>query len=256
MEWREKLIDLLAPSWFADGGVKRLRIFGKRAQPATAAADAASSTKEATVGVSETDKGVDQPAKGGLSGKVSTLLSSLSSGRSSTTAATKTPSSVPPSSNPAPTSATDSASNPSAPALTIPVLPLHHSTFAPYGTVIQAYSSPSLAPPSMSIKQANAGSATKFHRLTVHESNYPEGSGEVTGISCFRTGPPEGWNGEKWEVRMFERHPYTKQVSGRVCWILWGMLLSDLDLHPCSHSSRWARMTSDQAAKGCSSLSL
>lgn len=91
--------------------------------------------------------------------------------------------------------------------------PLTTAGFAPYGQVIQAFPSPDLAPASVKRTSANGGSAWKYHRLSVPESSYPAGSGEVQAISCFRAVPPKGFGGKGWkgtfESRMFERHSFT-----------------------------------------------
>ncbi|KAL7412259.1 galactose-binding domain-like protein [Mrakia frigida] len=114
-------------------------------------------------------------------------------------------------------STSSETTTPSPKPATIATEPFTAASFAPYGTVIQAYPSPSDAPPSVAVTTANAGSAFKFHRLSLPESSYPKGSGEVTAISCFRATPPEGFGKEvkggerEWEVRMFERHCFTTQ---------------------------------------------
>ncbi|TFY80894.1 hypothetical protein EWM64_g3118 [Hericium alpestre] len=102
---------------------------------------------------------------------------------------------------------------------TIPALPLTPEAFAPFGQVIQSYldihAVPS--PRTTKITPANFGTATKFHKLSLLESIYPEGSGATPGISVYRCQPVETCSDSsgkavKVELKALERHPYTNQA--------------------------------------------
>jgi allantoicase len=94
---------------------------------------------------------------------------------------------------------------------TLPVLPLTAEAFAPFGQVVQAYSDPNGAPRGVKVTIANQGTASKFHKLSLPTSSYPEGNDATLGLSVFRCGPIEAKAGEKWEIKRLERHPYTNQ---------------------------------------------
>lgn len=94
---------------------------------------------------------------------------------------------------------------------TIPVLPLTPEAFAPFGRVIQGYSDRAAVPPGTKITPANGGTATKFHKLALIDSSYPDGSGATAGLSVFRCNPVEVVNGVI-ELKVLERHPYTNQA--------------------------------------------
>jgi len=96
---------------------------------------------------------------------------------------------------------------------TIPVLPLTPEAFAPFGQVIQAYSDLTAAPKGTKITPANAGTARKFHKQTLLQSSYPEGSNATAGISVYRCQPltdiaPDGTT----RLTTLERHPFTNQA--------------------------------------------
>ena len=59
---------------------------------------------------------------------------------------------------------------------TIVAQPLTSESFAPFGHVLQGFSSPEDAPPKTLVTPANQGTALKFHALSPVESSYPEGS--------------------------------------------------------------------------------
>ncbi|KDQ57822.1 hypothetical protein JAAARDRAFT_156860 [Jaapia argillacea MUCL 33604] len=94
---------------------------------------------------------------------------------------------------------------------TIPALPLTPEAFAPFGKVIMAYSDLDAVPRGVRVTQANNGTASKFHKLSLLESSYPLKSGASTGISVYRCNPIELAPGGQWEVKVLERHPFTNQ---------------------------------------------
>jgi len=98
----------------------------------------------------------------------------------------------------------------------IPVLPLTPEAFAPFGRVIQSYASPYAAPPKTKVTPANQGTATKFHKLALLNSSYPEGSEATAGLSTYRCLPLQYDANEAvtmgWEVKLLERHKYTTQA--------------------------------------------
>lgn len=96
---------------------------------------------------------------------------------------------------------------------TIPVLPLTPEAFSPFGQVIQGYSDLTAAPKGTKITPANAGTASKFHKLTLLSSSYPASSNATAGISVYRCQPladisPDGLS----PLTVLERHPYTNQA--------------------------------------------
>lgn len=198
----------------ADGGVKRLRVFGR---------------KEGETAV--------VPRAGELGSTLPTSISSLISSISPSSTFSTAPSAL-------------------------VAEPLTTAAFAPYGQVIQAFPTPDLAPASSKCTSANAGSAWKYHRLSVPQSSYPEGSGEVTAFSCFRAVPPEGFGGKGWkgkfEGRMFERHAYTTRELSPLNRRRTGGRLTPRGFLLQRPSSPWARTTrsSPTEEKACSSLSL
>ncbi|KAG6378302.1 galactose-binding domain-like protein [Boletus reticuloceps] len=93
----------------------------------------------------------------------------------------------------------------------IPVLPLTHEAFAPYGQVIQAYGDHAAAPRGTKITPANGGTAAKFHKLALVRASYPEGVGATSGLSVYRCQPVSVVNGRV-RLGVLERHPYTNQA--------------------------------------------
>ncbi|KAF8550900.1 Allantoicase [Imleria badia] len=93
----------------------------------------------------------------------------------------------------------------------IPVLPLTPEAFAPYGQVIQAYGDHAAAPPGTKITPANGGTASKFHKLALLHSSYPEDAGATSGLSVYRCQPVAVANGRV-RLSVLERHPYTNQA--------------------------------------------
>lgn len=96
---------------------------------------------------------------------------------------------------------------------TIPVLPLTPEAFVPFGQVIQAYSDHSAAPKGTKVTAANAGTASKFHKISLLVSSYPSGAGATTGISVYRCQPLTGVAVDGTvELTTLERHPFTNQA--------------------------------------------
>lgn len=147
---------------YPDGGIKRVRIIGRKANMSTAAGEPSAVAAE-TEGV------------------------------------------------PSRTSSTTPA--PQADVTTIPVLPLTPEAFAPFGQVIQAYGDHTAAPKGTKITPANAGTASKFHKLSLLESLYPSDTQATTGISVYRCQPLTGiaMDGTV-ELTTLERHPFTNQA--------------------------------------------
>ncbi|KAG9043567.1 Allantoicase [Tulasnella sp. UAMH 9824] len=107
--------------------------------------------------------------------------------------------------------------------LRIPAVPLTPEAFAKFGHVIQAWADPTAVPKGVRVTSANQGTAHKFHRLAPTTSFYPESSKvqAVSAISVFRSTPVGAKPGEDWEVKLLERHAYTSQAfipmgSGRI----------------------------------------
>ncbi|KAI0256289.1 Allantoicase [Lactifluus subvellereus] len=97
----------------------------------------------------------------------------------------------------------------------VPALPLTPEAFAPFGQVIQSYVDIASAPRSVKVTPANFGTSTKYHKLSLLESSYPDELGATTGISVYRCQPAEVvMNGTTREVTLnaLERHPYTNQA--------------------------------------------
>ncbi|KAJ4483233.1 allantoicase [Lentinula aciculospora] len=98
--------------------------------------------------------------------------------------------------------------------LTIPVLPLTPEAFAQFGQVVQAYGDHTAAPKGTKITPANAGTADKFHKLSLLVSTYPHSAGATTGLSVYRCQPFKGIDeiDGTIELTVLERHSYTNQA--------------------------------------------
>ncbi|KAF5393234.1 hypothetical protein D9757_000742 [Collybiopsis confluens] len=96
----------------------------------------------------------------------------------------------------------------SASSSTVPVLPLTPEAFASYGQVVQAYNDHAATPKGTMITPANAGTASKFHKLSLLTSSYPPTAGGTTGISVYRCQPLKGVA----MLTMLERHSFTNQA--------------------------------------------
>lgn len=93
-----------------------------------------------------------------------------------------------------------------------PVLPLTPEAFAPFGQVIQAYGDHAAVPKGTRITPANAGTASKFHKLSLLESLYPSDKQAGAGISVYRCQPLTGIATDGTvELTTLERHPFTNQ---------------------------------------------
>ncbi|KAI0630338.1 Allantoicase [Trametes polyzona] len=67
-------------------------------------------------------------------------------------------------------------------------------------------------PRSTRVTGANQGTATKFHKLALLESSYPPEVGATAGLSVYRCRPIDVQPGGEWEVKLLERHPCTNQA--------------------------------------------
>ena len=91
--------------------------------------------------------------------------------------------------------------------------PLTRDGFAPFGDVLQAYPDPKTRWEGQDIQPSPDGKTTKYARLADITSTYPADADAVTGISVFRATPKVGLErGKVFDVRFFERHPYTSQA--------------------------------------------
>ncbi|KAF8813811.1 allantoicase [Phlegmacium glaucopus] len=91
----------------------------------------------------------------------------------------------------------------------LPVVPLESGAFSPFGQVIQAYKN---LPNGIQVTPANAGTANKFHKLSLLEAFYPSDAGATAGISVYRCQPLEDIVDGTIVLKTLERHPYTNQV--------------------------------------------
>ena len=94
----------------------------------------------------------------------------------------------------------------------IPALPLTPEAFAPYGHVVQAYTTPNAAPRGIKVTPANQGSAMKYHALAPVKSSYPLDTEAKTALSMYRCKPIDTKVGEMFDVKLLERHPCTNQA--------------------------------------------
>ena len=96
----------------------------------------------------------------------------------------------------------------------IPALPLTPEAFAPFGQVIQAYDDLNAVPSPRTTRMtgANQGTAVKFHKLALLESSYPAEAGATTGLSVYRCKPIDLKQNGLWQVKLLERHPFTNQA--------------------------------------------
>ncbi|KAH9832168.1 allantoicase [Rhodofomes roseus] len=159
---------------YPDGGLKRVRIVGRRA-----------------------GGDITAPVLSGAAGESAAANTQATEDSASTTVPTA--------------HSLQSAVNPAGP--TIPALPLTPEAFAPFGQVIQAYSDLNAVPSPRStrITGANQGTAVKFHKLALLESAYPADTGATTGLSVYRCKPIDAQGGH-WDVKLLERHPCTNQA--------------------------------------------
>lgn len=98
-------------------------------------------------------------------------------------------------------------------AVAVPVLPLTPEAFAKFGQVIQAYEDHAAVPKGTKVTSANGGMATKFHKLSLLDANYPPGSGATSGISVYRCKPLKDISVDGTvALTVLERHPFTNQA--------------------------------------------
>ncbi|KAG6920311.1 hypothetical protein DXG01_005080 [Tephrocybe rancida] len=94
----------------------------------------------------------------------------------------------------------------------VSVLPLTPEGFAPFGKVIQGYADLHAVPKGTKITPANAGTAQKFHKLSLLEASYPAVAGATSGISVYRCQPCQDVKDGHLELKVLERHPFTNQA--------------------------------------------
>jgi len=166
---------------YPDGGLKRIRIVGKRADQAGAAVVDSSTAAVANKTNSENRAiGGPEPKNDTETPNDTTVPITISFSGAVTT---------------------------------IPILPLTPEAFAPFGQVIQAYADHNAAPRGTKITPANQGTASKFHKLALLDSSYPTEAGATAGLSVYRCSPsPNGAEKGEWEINVLERHPYTNQA--------------------------------------------
>jgi allantoicase len=96
--------------------------------------------------------------------------------------------------------------------ITLHALPLTPEAFASFGHVVQAYADPNGAPRGTRITPANAGTATKFHKLAPVVSSYPIDKSASAGIAVYRCQPAALAADQTLKIDVMERHPYTNQA--------------------------------------------
>lgn len=157
---------------YPDGGIKRVRVLGRRARPINAAGDAQAAPL------------AEEIADDGGSG-----------------AASAHPDALP--------ARTQSARGPLIPAL--PLTPEAFAPFGKvvqaYADVNAVPD-----PRNTRVTGANQGTATKFHKLALLEASYPPGANATAGLSVYRCAPIDVRPGGEWEVKLLERHPCTNQA--------------------------------------------
>lgn len=68
------------------------------------------------------------------------------------------------------------------------------------------------SPRATRITGANQGTAVKFHKLALLESSYPTEAGATAGLSVYRCKPIDVGSTGLWEVKLLERHACTNQA--------------------------------------------
>jgi allantoicase len=94
----------------------------------------------------------------------------------------------------------------------ISALPITPEAFAPFGQVLQAYTDHNAAPGGTRITPANQGTAFKYHKLALICSSYTSDSGATTGFSVYHCNPVSVSQDHRYEVNVLERHPFTNQA--------------------------------------------
>ena len=198
-----------------DGGIKRVRIIGRRAQDDAHKAVASIASIERNcdrdgflgdaeglldgiddamsgqvIGVDGLDKGINNHFNG-----TNVHFSTNAHGNGGNGFSTSPP----------------SISN-SVPTTIIPALPITPEAFAPFGQVLETYTDHNAAPRGTRITSANQGTAFKFHKLALICSSYPSDAGATTGFTACRCSPVSVSQGHRYEVKVLERHPFTNQA--------------------------------------------
>ena len=175
---------------FKDGGVKRVRLYGRRASqfPDYSALKPLSSPAP-----------VAPKKEGGILSSIAAAVtpSSSSASASASSPAPSSPLSVP----------------------KIPAVPLTPDAFSSYGSVIQSYPDHRSARKDVVVKPVNFGTAFKFNHLSpvtwVQPQSRPDVKGEVNFcvFRCDQQNGVKGANGkESWEVKVLERHEFSSQA--------------------------------------------
>ncbi|KAG8986046.1 Allantoicase, partial [Tulasnella sp. 427] len=170
---------------YPDGGIKRIRVIGRRAEPHKESAEVRA--HEPTTLPFKVPPHQTIPANGHVNG-----INGVNGTNGHGPIVKRRPSDL----------------------LRIPAVPLTAEAFAKFGHVIQAWADPTAVPKGTRVTSANQGTAHKFHRLAPTTSFYPEGSRStaISAISVFRSTPVGAKPGEDWEVKLLERHAYTSQA--------------------------------------------
>jgi len=196
---------------YPDGGLKRVRVIGKRATPdakvlttSSGVAEGAETVEVPVANASEADQDavdeshvVNESQRVHISGVYGTVTPITSVH------------------TPVPSSPIELVG------ATIPALPLTPEAFAPFGHVVQAFGDVNAVPRGTKVTSANQGSATKFHKLAPILSSYPPelASRANPALSVYRCKPLDFdvtkdviQRGSGWAVKLLERHPYTNQA--------------------------------------------
>lgn len=174
---------------YPDGGVKRVRLFGRRAVEGAPRTSRVPLTSSLPAAIGDTVKAIVDKALPGT-----------------------------PAAAPAPGPA-----DPMAASLpTIPALPLSPEGFAGYGHVVQAYDNPHHAPKGMRVSVVNYGTATKYNHVSpISASAAPAHPSAQQAVNlsthvCTPYADPAlglgGPNAAKFEVRVLERHEFSTQT--------------------------------------------
>lgn len=173
---------------YPDGGIKRVRIFGRKS----------GSTPKATT---STNGRISDGSEDLTLMQKSTRFLNMQNQPADESGDTSTSSS--PSQQSPPPSAT-----------AIPAVALTPEAFASFGQVVQAYVDVNAVPSPRKTKitGANQGTALKFHKLAPVQSFYPSDAGATTDLSVYRCQPIELSSEGDWAVKLLERHPFTNQA--------------------------------------------